>query len=151
MKLLWLVLLSLHLLQAHQVEISADAFEADEKKMFSILKGNVLLKKGKDIVHADTLTVFFDKTNKPKKYMAEGNIRFSIQTDKQRFDGKAAKLLYNPKTLQYEVSGDAFIHEKTQNRKVYGETIIIDRINGKSSIKGSQKRPVKFIFEVEEK
>ncbi len=150
MKLYYVLLFSFTLLCAEQVEISADKFEADEKKMLSILTGNVVLKKGADEIYAKKLTIFFDKENKPKEYLATGNITFSINTDKQSFDGRAQKLLYNPSTLKYEISGNAYIHEKKQNSKLYGETIMIDRITGKSTIKGSKKRPVKFIFEVKE-
>ena len=150
MKFLYVLLLLISFLQAEKVEISADTFEADEKKMISVLKGHVLLKKGNDTVHATQLTVFFDTKNKPKQYLAEGNINFTINTEKQNFEGHAQKLLYNPHTLKYEISGDAFIHEKEQNRKLYGETIMIDRISGKSTIEGSKKKPVKFIFEVKE-
>jgi len=150
MKLVYILLFLLSFLQAQKVEISADSFEADEKKMLSVLKGNVLLKKGNDIVNAKQLTIYFDAQNKPKQYLAEGNINFTINTEKQNFEGHAQRLLYDPHTLKYEISGDAFIHEKEQNRKLYGERIMIDRTNGKSTIKGSKKKPVKFIFEVKE-
>ncbi len=150
MKFLSLLLLLLTYIQAEQVEISADHFEADEKKMLSILTGHVLLKKGADEVHAQKLTIFFDKKNKPTEYLAQGTITFMINTNNQSFEGHAQKLLYNPSTQKYEISGDAFIHDKKLNRKLYGETIMIDRISGKSTINGSKKRPVKFIFEVKE-
>jgi lipopolysaccharide export system protein LptA len=145
---IWLVLLSLS--YAQKVEISADSFEADEKKRVSILKGNVLLKKGADIVHADKLTIYFDAQNHPSKYHASGGIQFEIYTNQQDFQGHANSLVYDPKTLKYELSGDAYIHEKKQNSELFGEVIMIDRVSGKSSIKGSKKRPVKFIFEVKE-
>ncbi len=150
MKISSLLFLLLTFLQAQQVEISADHFEADEKKMLSVLTGHVLLKKGADEVHAKKLTIFFDKKNRPTEYLAEGNINFIINTNNQSFEGRAQKLLYNPSTQKYEISGNAFIHEKKLNRKLYGETIMIDRISGKSTINGSKKRPVKFIFEVKE-
>ncbi len=150
MRFLSLLFLLLTFLRAEQVEISADSFEADEKKMLSILTGHVLLKKGQDEVHAKKLTIFFDKKSTPTKYLAQGDITFVINTDDQSFEGHAQKLLYNPSTQKYEISGNAFIHEKKLNRKLYGETIMIDRISGKSTINGSKKRPVKFIFEVKE-
>ena len=150
MKFFYLLLLSFTLLQAEKVEISADSFEADEKKMRSILKGNVILKKGADEVHTNALTILFDKNNKPKMYLASGDITFTIHTEGKSFDGHAQKLHYNPLTLKYKISGSAYIHEKTNNSKLYGETIMIDRISGKSTIIGSKKRPVKFIFEVKE-
>ena len=150
MKYFLLLLALLSSLSAQKVQVQADSFEADEKKMITILQGHVLLKKGADTIHADRLTVKFDSHNKPIHYLASGHIRFDINTDNQSFDGHANTLSYDPKTLIYEVSGNAFIHEKKQDRKLYGERIMIDRISGKSTIKGSKKRPVKFIFEVNE-
>ena len=147
---LLLLLLSFHTLFAQQVEISADSFEADENKMVSILKGNVLLQKGEDIIHAQMLTITFDKNNKPLNYLAQGGVSFDINTQNQSFDGQAKTLSYNPSTLIYEIKGNAYIHEKSQNRKLYGQHIMIDRKSGKSTIKGSKQRPVKFIFEVKE-
>ena len=150
MKIIYTLLLLVPILYAQKVEISADSFEADEHQKRSILKGNVLLKKGDDMVHANTLTIFFNAKNKPIKYLAQGNIRFRINTDTQSFDGRADKLMYNPSTLKYELSGNAYIHEKRQESKLYGEHIMIDRVSGKSTIKGSRKKPVKFIFNVKE-
>ena len=138
------------MLQAEQVEVSADFFEADEQTMTSILQGNVLLQKGEDTVHASTLTISFDAQNKPIKYLAEGQVNFNIKTNMQDFEGHAQSLLYNPKTHIYAVSGNAFLHDKKQDRKLYGERIMIDRNSGKSSIKGAKNRPVKFIFHVQE-
>ncbi len=149
-KYLGLLFLFSTMLFAQKVEISADHFEADERAMRSILQGNVTLKKGNDIVHTDKLIVFFDKDNKPKKYLAQGNINFTIYSNKQQFQGDANKLIYNPLSQKYILSGNAFIHELTQDRKLYGETIILDRRSGKSTIKGSKHKPVKLIFEVEE-
>jgi len=150
MRLCYLLLFFLSLLQAEKVEISADSFEADKQQMRSMLTGNVLLKKGEDIVHAQKLTILFDKNNRPKSYHASGGVTFSISTQNQSFDGHAQKLLYIPSSQQYEISGKAYIHEKIQNSKLYGETIMIDRISGKSTIKGSKKKPIKFIFQVKE-
>jgi lipopolysaccharide export system protein LptA len=135
---------------AQKVEITADSFEADEKKHISTLVGNVTILKGADLIKADNLIVRFDEKNKPIEYIANGNISFNIVTQNQEFDGSAQKLLYNPKTLKYEISGNAIINEKTQHQKLMGEKIIIDRISGKSKIIGAKNRPVKFIFDVKE-
>jgi len=150
MKILTTLLLLTMSIYAQKVEISADSFEADENKKISILKGNVLLKKGEDIIHADSLTITFNANNKPLSYIAKGHITFNINTNKQHFDGHANRLSYDPSTLIYTLSGDAYIHEKTHDSTLYGEHIMIDRLSGKSTIKGSPKRPVKFIFSVKE-
>ncbi len=150
MKYLIVLLVLTHILYAQKVEISADNFAADEKKMLSILTGHVTLKKGEDLIKASKITIYFDKSNKPKEYVAQGHITFSIHTKTQDFEGRAQTLRYDPSTLIYEMSGDAFIHDKNQDRKLYGEHIMIDRISGKSIIKGGVKKPVKFIFSVKE-
>ena len=150
MKWIWLLLLISGLLQAEKVEVSADVFEADEVNMLATLTGHVTLKKGEDIIHANTLTIHFDAKNKPTEYIADGAVNFRILTNNQNFSGHANTLKYDPSTLQYAIIGNAFIHEKTQDRKLYGEHIMIDRRSGKSSIKGSKSRPVKFTFEVKE-
>ena len=150
MKLLMIILSFITLLRAQQVQISADHLEADEKKMRSILTGHVFIKKGSDEIHTEKLTVYFDKKNRPTKYLATGNITFQIHTNNQSFEGHAHKLLYNPDTKIYAISGDAFIYDKKLNRKLYGESIMIDRRSGKSTINGSPSQPVKFIFEVKE-
>jgi lipopolysaccharide export system protein LptA len=150
MKVILFFLLFINYLYAQKVEITADSFEADEKKHISTLIGNVTILKGADLIRADKLIVKFDNDNKPIKYIANGNISFNIITKNQEFDGSAQKLLYNPKTLKYEISGNAIINEKKQHQKLIGEKIVIDRISGKSKILGAKNQPVKFIFDVKE-
>ncbi len=150
MKIFIILLTLLSFLNAEKVEISADSFEANEPKQISIFSGNVKIKKGKDWFSASKVIILFDKKNKPTKYSAIGEVDFSLKTSNQIFVGNADKLIYEPKTQKYQILGNAFIHEKSQDRKLYGEKIIIDRKKGTSKITGTQKRPVKFIFSVKE-
>ena len=150
MRALLILTILFNICYAQKVEITADSFEADEKQHISTPIGNVTILKGADLIRADKLIVRFDNDNKPIEYIANGDISFNIITQNQEFDGSAQKLLYNPKTLKYEISGNAIINEKKQHQQLIGEKIIIDRISGKSKILGAKNRPVKFIFDVKE-
>jgi lipopolysaccharide export system protein LptA len=149
-KLLLLIAFSFTLVASEQVEVNAQEFEADEKKLISYFKGSVFIKKGKDEIKADLLKIDFDKTNKPIKYDATGNVSFNISTSSQHFIGTANKIIYKPSDKKYKALGSVNIKETTKNQTLKGESITIDRISGKTSIIGSKNRPVKFIFTVEE-
>ena len=150
MRIFIILILLLSLLEAEKVEISADSFEANEPKQISIFRGNVKIKKGVDQFTSSKVIILFDKKNKPTKYSATGDVDFILHTKGQVFVGYADKLIYEPNTQKYQILGNAFIHEKTHNRKLYGERIIIDRKKGTSKITGTKNRPVKFILSVKE-
>jgi lipopolysaccharide export system protein LptA len=150
MKILLFLSLIISFLVAEKVEVSADSFEADENRGVSKFIGNVKIKKADDFISSNELIIEFDKKNKPEKYIASKNIKFKISTNKQKFEGKANRLIYQPSSQKYELLGDVKITEKTMNRKLFGDKIIIDRVSGKSKILGTKNKPVKFIFTVEE-
>ena len=152
MKVLSLILLFAFVLYAkgENIIVNAKSFEADEKKNISIFKGDVSIQKGDDYIKADTLKIYFNKKNKPTKYKAIGNVKFELFTNKQHFKGNSNTIEYSPLTKLYKASGHVFLTDLTQHRKLRGENIIIDRIHGKTKINGTKKRPVKFIFSVEE-
>ncbi len=150
MKIFIILLTMICFLDAEKVEISADSFEANELKQISIFKGNVKITKGTDKFTASKVIILFDKKNKPIKYSATGKVDFKLKTSGQIFVGYADKLIYEPHIQKYQILGNAFIHEKTQDRKLYGEKIIIDRKKGTSKITGTKNQPVKFIFSVKE-
>ena len=150
MKFLTLLLIFTLTLFAQEIKITAQKFEADEKKMISIFSGGVHLQKGSDEINASTLNITFDKNNKPILYEANGNLSFKISTKNQLFVGNANYMIYEPKTNKYKIIGNAFIHEIKGDRKLYGEEISIDRQSGKSQILGTLKKPVKIIFTTNE-
>ncbi len=150
MKIFIILILLFSFVEAEKVEISADSFEANEPKQISIFSGNVKIKKGTDEFSASKVVILFNKKNKPTKYSATGEVNFQLNTKEQNFVGYADKLIYEPSTQKYQILGNAFIHETTQDRKLYGEKIIIDRKKGTSKITGTKNRPVKFIFSVKE-
>ncbi len=147
--LFWLLLLSLPLF-AEKITVTADRFEAFEKKHISILTGHVHVTKGKDDIKADKLIIDFDTHNKPKRYTLTGHVTFDIATRSQHFRGNAQKIVYDPSQKQYIATGNVVLHEINSDKTLQGEKIIIDRISGKTSISGKHNRPVKFTFTVEE-
>lgn len=148
--LLILSLLSFFLF-AENVEITSKNFEADEKKLISIFTGKVHIKKGKDKIDAKKVVVYFDKDKKPQKYEAIGDVKFFIVLDSNKtYEGKAQKIVYIPKTLEYIFEKDVFILQKPEMRKIYGEKIVINRLTGQAKVEGSEEKPVKFIFKIEE-
>ncbi len=148
-----IILLSLLLcgsLFAEKVEITADKFQADEHKRTSLFTGHVTVKKGKDLIHADRISILFDPSKKPLRYTATGRVHFELTMQKQHYVGEAQKLLYLPKQQRYEASGDVRIEERTSGKKLFGDKIMIDRRTGTSTITGTRHKPVKMIFSVEE-
>jgi len=140
-----------NLLIAENVEITSKNFEADEKRLISIFTGNVHIKKGKDKIDASKVIVYFDENKKPKKYEAIGDVKFFIVLDINRtYEGKAQKIVYLPNRLEYIFEKDVYIVQKPQMRKIYGEKIVINRKTGQAKVEGSDEKPVKFIFKIEE-
>jgi len=137
-------------LYGEQVEIESDSFEANENSKVSYFRGHVHIKKGSDQIDADLIKITFDENNKPTKYEATGNINFTIITNSQNFSGSSNKIIYSPKDKTYKALGDVRINERLKNQILRGDSISINRQSGQTSIRGNSKRPVKFVFTVDE-
>lgn len=139
-------------LNAEQVEISADSFFADEKSLVSDLKGNVVVKKGNyDKLQSDKVRIYFDKHKKPIKYQASGNARFQAFVNEKRYSGSGDEIFYEPNTQTYTLSGNANIQEVDSDKKVYGDKIVINQKTGTYSVDSKDNKPVKLIFQIEDK
>ena len=115
-------------INAEQVQVTADNFFADENKQISTLNGNVVIKKGAyDTLNSDKVDIFFDANRQPIKY--------------------------EPANETYTLSGSAYLHDETNKREVFGEKIIVNQTNATYEVKSanSKNAPAKLIFEVEEK
>jgi len=142
------------ILHAEQVEVTADEFFADENKLISTLTGNVVVKKGKDdTLTANKVDIYFNKDKQPIKYVATGNAKFKGILKKNHYDGSGDVLTYEPNSNLYTLSGNAYLHEKENKRKVWGDTIIVNQNSGTYEVKSqkSGKKPAKFIFQIEDK
>ena len=121
---------------AEQVEITSDSFFADEGKQISNFTGNVRIKKGAyDELNADKVVVHFDAKRQPLKYVATGNANFKVALKDKHYDGKGDVLTYEPKSATYTITGK----------------IVVNQNEGTYSVNSGEKKPVKFIFQVEDK
>jgi len=71
--------------------------------------------------------------------------------DKSLYKGSADKVTYLPVKDQYVLTGKAVIDDLINKRHVNGDEIILDMITGNANVKGSRKKPVKFIFDMKDK
>lgn len=51
----------------------------------------------------------------------------------------------------YEIDGNAFINELESNQKLYGDRIIVDKRNNVYRVESKDKKPARFIFDLEQK
>lgn len=139
-------------LQAEQVEVTGDDFFADEKALVSDLKGNVVIKKGSyDTLTSDNVKIYFDANKQPIKYVATGNAKFKVLLNEKNYDGSGKELIYEPAKSQYTLKGDAYLHEVQTDKKVYGDQITVNQLKGTYQVESKDKKPVKFIFQIEDK
>ena len=144
---------TLLLAQTETLIIDSQDFQADDKKGVSIFTGNVKIKMGQDKLNADRVDVFFttDKNNAkvPLKYEATGKADFEIVTKDKHYIGNGDKIIYSPQKEEYTIIGNGFIEEKNDDRKIYGDTIFVNQLNGEARVKGSENKPVRFIINVD--
>lgn len=151
-KIIFCVLLFCSQIFAEQVEVTADNFFADEKKLYSDLKGNVVVKKGSyDTLWADSARITFNEKKEATKYVAKGSAKFKVLVSNKHYDGNADELIYIPQKQIYIMNGNAFLHEEESDKKVYGETIEVNQNNGTYDVQSKDKKPVRMIFQVEDK
>ncbi len=151
MKILIMLLSLVVFLSAQTVEVVADKFFADEKKQVTEFSGNVVVTKGKDKLVAKKLVITFDKKKQPLKYTASGNATIDMTMNDKIYFGSAQTMIYNPIKDQYTLIKNAFLHEKVTDKKVYGDKIFVNQTTGRYEVESNGKKPVKFIFKVEEK
>ena len=155
MRVLVFLSLSVYFLFANQLIIDANKFEAYDEKGVSIFSGNVKLKRINDTLQADRLEVFITKANKgkqrePEKYIAVGNVSFKVVTNGKEYEGKGDKVVYEPKKMQYVITGNGYLKEKLEDKTLYGEKIYINQETGEAKVSGSENQPVRFIINLDD-
>lgn len=155
MKILLAVALAASLVSAEKLIIDANKFEAYESKGFSLFTGDVKLRRGLDKLDSDELEVYLskqtkDKKREPLKYIATGNVSFEVVTNGKEYEGKGDKVIYNPKEFKYTIIGNGYLKEKIEDKTLYGERIYIDQATGEANVKGTSKKPVRFILNIDD-
>ena len=139
------------LLFAEKVEITSDSMNAEDMKKVVHFIGNVKIKQSKNWLNGDKVIVYFDENNQTKKYEAIGSVTFEFKKEKGFYKGSADKVTYFPNQSQYILVGKAVIDDIINKRHVNGDKIVFDMLTGNAKVKGNRKKPVKFIFDMEEK
>ena len=140
-------------LMGEQVKIVADKFDGNEKKGITTFIGNVMITKGNDELNASKVIVFTDKNRVPYRYEAEGKVSFYIDLKENNttYKGDAGKVIYFPKKKKYEFYKNVHLYQLGTNRKIFGEEVKLNALDGNAQAIGKKKAPVIMIFNVEEK
>ena len=136
---------------AEKVEITSDSMKAQDLQKEVHFIGNVKVKQLENWLHGDKVIVYFDENNETKMYEAMGSVTFEFKKEKSFYKGSADKVTYYPTKSQYILIGKAVIDDLINKRHVNGDEITLDMITGNANVKGSKKKPVKFIFDMENK
>ena len=153
MKILIMLFLSISFLFSQKLIIDANKFEAYDEKGLSVFTGNVKMTKGEDALEADKLEVYLSKKNKnkkrePLKYIATGSVKFKVKAADKIYEGKGDKVVYNPKKMEYTITGNGLLKEKFEDKKLFGDKIFINQATGEAKINGSESKPVRFIIDL---
>lgn len=142
--------------QTSKLIIDAKTFEAKDKEGVSIFTGNVKLQRGKDRLFSDKLVIYMtekkgNKARTPLRYIATGNAKFIIFTEDKHYIGTGKKIIYSPLKQEYRIFGNGTLDEQIAGTKLSGEEIFINLTTGKAKIKGTSKKPVRLIINIETK
>ncbi|NOZ90512.1 MAG: lipopolysaccharide transport periplasmic protein LptA [Epsilonproteobacteria bacterium] len=151
-KIYLLILINLTIfLNAKEVEIEADHFHASDILKVAYFEGNAKIKEGTNEFNASKIVVYFNHKKKATKYEASGNVKFDITEKGIHYKGKAQKITYAPNSSKYYFFGNVILRDLTNNRKIEAQKISLDLKTGLADITGTNKKPVRFIFEIEDR
>ncbi len=150
LKIILFILMSITLF-AEKVEVTSDSMKAEDLKKEVHFIGDVTVKQLKNWLHGDKVIVYFDENNETEMYEAIGKVTFEFKKEESFYKGSADKVTYYPTRSQYVLTGKAVIDDLINKRHVNGDEITLDMITGNAKVKGDGKKPVKFIFDMENK
>jgi len=132
------------------LHITSKKFFYNSNELKSVFIGDVNATKGKDNILADRMIIYFNKSKKPIKYVAEGNVRFFLILDNnESLKGKCSKLIYNFLNENIFLEGNAFVKKLETNESISGYKIKINRKTKDIEVIGN-KKPVNIILKVDE-
>jgi len=136
---------------AQQIKVTSTSMTAEDLKKEIHFIENAKAVQGESWIHGDEIIVYFDENNETKKYEAIGKVTFEFKEEKGHYKGSADKVTYYPMKSEYVLVGKAIIDDLLNKRHVNGDEITLDMLTGNANVKGSKKKPVKFIFDLKEK
>jgi lipopolysaccharide export system protein LptA len=158
MKIIWGLLLSAFFLFANSEDkliIDSNNFESDDSKGIAVFTGDVKMVRIKDTLNANKVIVYMSTANdknkkrEASKYVATGKVTFEIFTNLKHYKGSGDEVIYQPQKQQYEIIGNGYLKDITEDKTLIGDNIFIDQLTGNANVKGSKEKPVRFILNIE--
>lgn len=150
-KIIYISLLCALGLYAQELKVLSDNFKADQPKGVSIFTGNVIVTKGSDEMNASKVTIYTDSNRKPTKMVAEGDVSFYIVTEqKEKYRGNSQKAVYMPNEKEYQFYTKVDLIRLDDFRRVKGDKVIVNTINGHASADSANNEPVMMIFTIQD-
>ncbi len=142
-------ILLISLLNAEDLKIKANSFKADENTGISVFTGNVNIIKKNDELNASEVTIYVDKENQPIKFIALGDVSFTIETKQGAiYKGQAGKVIYLPNEKEYHFFKDVHLKQVNEKKEIIGEEVVLKTTEGKAYAKGVESEPVIMIFNI---
>jgi lipopolysaccharide transport protein LptA len=136
------------------LDIDANEFEANESKNIIYFKGSVKMKKNKDLLLCQNLTIKTKNTKEKKQlpvsYKAIGNVSFTIHTADNLLMGKGDTVFYYPKDQKYIIIGHGYLKDTKEAKEITAHKIYIDEKTGYTKIDGNSNKPIKFRLKLED-
>jgi len=148
---IFFILLFTSNLMADFVDIKADHFYANDINNEAYFEGNAKIKQEQNEFNASKITVYFNDQKKALKYIAEGSVKFDLTENKIHYIGEASSVTYAPTSSKYLFNGNVLLKDVTNNRTIKAESVSLDLKTGLADIKGKDKKPVHFRFEIEDR
>ncbi|SFV55874.1 OstA family organic solvent tolerance protein [hydrothermal vent metagenome] len=136
---------------AQELKIKANSFTSDQNTGISVFSGDVNILKGSDELNASKVTIFINKKKKPTKFVAVGNVSFTITTkDGAVYKGIAGKVIYRPSKKEYYFYENVHLQQLNEKKEILGDEVVLKTTDGKAYAKGLKKEPVIMIFNIDE-
>jgi len=149
--LIYFTLFSTLTLHGAFIDIKADHFYANDINHEAFFEGNAIINQGSNMITAQKIKVSFNHKRKATKYEASGGVSFDLMENGIQYQGQAYSIEYAPKSSEYLFIGDVVLQDLTNNRTIKAEMITLDLKTGLADVKGSEKKPVHFRFEIEDR
>ena len=142
-------LLLTSLLNAEDLKIKANSFKADENTGISVFSGDVNIIKKNDELNASEVTIYVDKKKQPTKFIALGDVSFTIETKQGAiYKGVAGKVIYLPNKKEYHFFKDVHLKQVNEKKEIIGKEVVLKTTEGKAYAKGVKSEPVIMIFNI---
>ncbi len=139
------------LLFSEELKIKANSFTSDQNTGISVFSGDVNIKKTNDELNASKVTIYVNEAKKPTKFVAVGDVSFSISTqDGAKYSGVAGKAIYFPNKKEYYFYENVHLKQLNDKKEILGDEVVLKTTDGKAYAKGLKKEPVIMIFNIDE-